>query len=255
MIKPVLESQGKPPVGDRLFAAPRERIQDFDFGGDTAVVFDDMLERSVPYYDEIQRMVGELASDFAAPGKCVYDLGCSTGTTLLHIARAVPQDVPLKFVGIDSSPEMLELARQKLGRATLTQPFELRHSDLNHGVRIDDACVVMLILTLQFIRPLYRESLMRSIHEGLADRGCLILVEKVLGQDSTLNRLFIQHHYEMKRGRGYSELEISQKREALENVLVPYRLEENRDLLRKVGFSAVDVFFKWYNFCGIVAIR
>jgi len=110
-----------------------------------------------------------------------------------------------------------------------------------------------MVLTLQFIRPLYRESLIRSIYEGLGDNGCVILVEKVLAEDSTFNRLFIQHYYEMKRRNGYSDLEIAQKREALENVLVPYRLEENRTLLRKQGFQQVDVFFKWYNFCGIVA--
>jgi tRNA (cmo5U34)-methyltransferase len=93
----------------------------------------------------------------------------------------------------------------------------------------------------------------RGICEGLVDNGCLILVEKVLGENSTFNRLFIKHYYEMKRRNGYSELEIAQKREALENVLIPYRLEENKELLRKQGFPHVDVFFKWYNFCGLLA--
>jgi len=105
------------------------------------------------------------------------------------------------------------------------------------------------------VRPLRRERLVRTIQEGLTDSGCLILVEKVLGENSTFNRLFINHYYEMKRRNGYSELEISQKREALENVLIPYRLEENRELLRRCGFNNVDVFFKWYNFCAIIATK
>ena len=100
-------------------------------------------------------------------------------------------------------------------------------------------------------RPLGR------VHElfDLQENGCLILVEKVLGESSTCNRLFIEHYYEFKKRNGYSELEIAQKREALENVLIPYRLEENKELLRGQGFSQVDVFFKWYNFCGILAIK
>jgi tRNA (cmo5U34)-methyltransferase len=200
-------------------------------------------------------MVSELVADFAADGTAIYDLGCSTGTTLLSVAQSLPAGVSPRFVGVDNSPAMLDVARSKLEEHDLGYPFELQNADLNDGVRITNASVVLLILTLQFVRPLHREDLMHQIYKGLCDKGCLILVEKVLGESSTFNRLFINKYYEHKRRQGYSELEIAQKREALENVLVPYRLEENRQLLRKVGFSEVDVFFKWYNFCAIVAMR
>ena len=238
---------------DEIFARPLPKVDDFHFGAETATVFDDMLPRSVPFYDEIQRMIGELVADFVAPGTVIYDLGCSTATTFLEIAKALPRDLETRFVGIDSSEEMLGIARAKLAESAFPWPCDLRCGDMNLGVQINDASVVLMVLTLQFIRPLYRESLVRSIHEGLADNGCVILVEKVLGEDSTFNRLFIKHYYEMKRRNGYSDLEIAQKREALENVLIPYRLEENRDLLKRQGFRQVDVFFKWYNFCGILA--
>jgi tRNA (cmo5U34)-methyltransferase len=247
-----------PPAGritDRIFYEPRPRLDDFHFGKETAVVFDDMLERSVPYYDEIQRMVGELVADFAVDGKNIYDLGCSTATTFLNLARLLPEGVEPRFIGVDSSPEMLEIAGKKLSEAGFARPFELRCGDLNRGVQIEEACVVLLVLTLQFIRPLRRLRLMREIHRGMTDEGCLILVEKVLGESSTFNRLYIKHYYEMKKRNGYSELEIAQKREALENVLIPYRLEENREMLQEAGFRTVDVFFKWYNFCGIVAMK
>jgi tRNA (cmo5U34)-methyltransferase len=240
---------------DGLFVEPRQRIDDFDFGKQTAIVFDDMLDRSVPYYHEIQRMVAELAVDFAADGTAIYDLGCSTATTIAQIDRGLPPGADVRFVGVDSSPEMLALAAKKLRESGMTRPFELRHGDLNAGVEISNASVVLLVLTLQFVRPLYRERIIRSIVDGLEPNGCLILVEKVLGEHSTFNRLFINHYYEMKRRNGYSELEIAQKREALENVLVPYRLEENKELLRGQGFRHVDVFFKWYNFCAMVAIK
>lgn len=246
-----------PAIGDRdqLFHEARGRIDDFDFGEKTAAVFDDMLDRSVPFYQEIQRMVAELAVDFVADGTAVYDLGCSTATTFLHIDRQLAPEVRATFVGLDSSQEMLDKAAQKLQSAGFRHPYELRHTDLNQGVAIADASVVLCVLTLQFVRPLYRERIIRSIHDGLSENGCLILVEKVLGENSTFNRLFINHYYELKRRNGYSDLEIAQKREALENVLVPYRLEENKELLRGQGFRHVDVFFKWYNFCAIVAMK
>jgi tRNA (cmo5U34)-methyltransferase len=242
-------------IHDEIFAAKRPRIDDFNFGRETAVVFDDMLGRSVPYYDEIQRMTSELIRDFAQDGTSVYDLGCSTCTTFLETTRYLSPDTQLRFVGVDNSQEMLEIARRKLQESGFAWPCDLRCADLNEGVVIENASVVLLVLTLQFVRPLRRESLVRMIREGLTDSGCLILVEKVLGENSTFNRLFINHYYEMKRRNGYSDLEIAQKREALENVLIPYRLEENKELLRKCGFSNVDVFFKWYNFCAIIATK
>lgn len=240
---------------DQIFAEPANRIADFDFGGKTAAVFDDMLGRSVPFYAEMQRMIGELASDYAAEGTSIYDLGCSTGTTILKIAENIPRERNVRYIGVDYSPEMLEIAQRKLTESGFDRPFELECGDLNSGVRIDNASVVLLVLTLQFIRPLYRQRLIKSIYDGMTEKGALILVEKVLGENSEFNRLFIHHYYEMKRENGYSELEIAQKREALENILVPYRLEENKELLREQGFRHVDVFFKWYNFCAIIATK
>ena len=239
---------------DRLFAAPGP-VSDFEFGERTAAVFDDMLDRSVPMYGEIQRMSAQLACDFAAEGSSIYDLGCSTCTTLLAIDRLLPPERPVRFVGVDSSAPMLEKARKKLTAAGTKRDYDLRLGDLNEGVAIANASVVTLILTLQFVRPLHRDGLLSSIHRGLNDQGCVILVEKVLGESSTYNRLFIEHYYEMKRANGYSELEIAKKREALENVLIPYRLEENRELLKRCGFRNIDVFFKWYCFCGIIAMK
>jgi len=112
-----------------------------------------------------------------------------------------------------------------------------------------------MVLTLQFVRPLYRDKLAQAILGGLNENGCLILVEKVLGEDSVFNRLFIKYYYDMKKSRGYTDLEIAQKREALENVLVPYKLLENREMLLRAGFRYCDVFFKWYNFTGMIAVK
>jgi tRNA (cmo5U34)-methyltransferase len=238
---------------DELFRGKRDFINDFDFGEKTAQVFDNMLNRSVPFYAEIQRMMAEIAGYFAVEQTNIYDLGCSTGETFLSLDPIVPQNVT--FVGIDSSNEMLEKARKKLHEAKISHKFDLIRSDLNQGVNIDNASVVIMNLTLQFIRPLYREKLIKSIAEGINERGCFIVVEKVLSPDSLINRLFIKFYYDFKKRSGYDELEIKQKREALENVLIPYQYDENRLLLLANGFKACECFFRWYNFCGIVAVK
>lgn len=240
---------------DRLFAERRALIPDFNFGQATANVFDDMLVRSVPFYLEIQRMIGELSSGFVTPGSAIYDLGCSTCTTFLGLEPFLPADAAFRLVGIDSSKAMLDKARTKLAEHRFTRPVDLVVADLNEGVAIHDATVVILNLTLQFVRPMNRSGLISQIYGGLREGGALLLVEKVLGESELANRLFIKYYYQFKQRNGYSELEIAQKRESLENVLVPYYLRENIELLRHEGFSKVDVFFKWYNFCGILAIK
>ena len=238
---------------DQVYREPRNNVSDFRFDKTVATVFDDMVSRSVPFYGEIQRMCVELTEDFAQPGTDVYDLGCSSGTTFAALNPVI--DPRVRFVGIDNSPDMLDTARAKFAQLNFQREVDLRVADINDGVDISNASVVNLILTLQFIRPLRRERLIADIYRGLNPQGALILVEKVLGEDSLFNRLFIDYYYDMKRRHGYSELEISQKREALENVLIPYKLLENRELLKSVGFRYVDVFFKWYNFCGIIAVK
>ena len=120
-------------------------------------------------------------------------------------------------------------------------------------MEIDNASIVVLCLTLQFVRPIYRERLVKRIYDALLPGGALIIVEKILAEDSTWNRDFIKYYYNMKRRNHYSEMEIAQKREALENVLIPYTLSENITLLREAGFANYEIFFKWYNFSGFIA--
>lgn len=241
---------------DTIFTDDSKAIDDFNFDEKTAAVFDDMLDRSIPQYRELQRMIAEIAVEFAQPNTAVFDLGCSTGITLDNIRQAIAATgKPVKLVGLDYSQPMLERAKERFAALPDSERPELALADLNHGCEIRNASVVVLNLTLQFIRPLYRDRLIRNIAEGLDDNGCLILVEKVLSADSHLNRLFIKLYYDLKRRNGYSDTEISRKREALENVLIPYRIEENIELLTRNGFAAADTFFKWDNFAGIVAVK
>jgi tRNA (cmo5U34)-methyltransferase len=238
---------------DGLFRRKRRQVKDFNFGKDTAKVFDNMLDRSVPFYAEIQRMISEMAADFAVSGTNLYDLGCSTCTTFVQIDSVIPTGV--NFIGTDASEAMLAKAKEKLASFNITHPCELICSDLNKSVSIENASVVIMNLVLQFVRPLRRPRVVEEAASGINKDGCLILVEKVLSPDTTINRLFIKYYYEMKKRNGYSEMEIAQKREALENVLIPYHYFENRDLLVECGFRHCEMFFRWYNFCGMIAIK
>ncbi|MBC7904896.1 MAG: carboxy-S-adenosyl-L-methionine synthase CmoA [Gemmatimonadaceae bacterium] len=238
---------------DEVFREGIEKASDFKFGTAVAKVFDDMVSRSVPFYGEIQRMVAELAAAHALKDTDVYDLGCSTGTTMIGMNTLVDNNI--RFVGIDDSPEMLAKCRDKLVEAGFTRPFDLRCLDLGKDPEVTNSSVVVLCLTLQFIRPINREKLLKKIVEGLVPGGVLILVEKILTEESCFNRDFIEYYYNYKRRNNYSELEISQKREALENVLIPYKLSENISLLRDVGFAHCEVFFKWYNFSALIATK
>ena len=154
---------------DEVFREKYSKPSDFKFSSKVAGVFDDMVNRSVPYYEEMQRMISELAADHAAKGTSIYDLGCSTGTTMIHMDQVVDESIP--FVGVDDSTDMLEKCRNKLIQLDVKRNYELVVADLNKDVQINNASVVVLCLTLQFVRPINRERLIKQIFNGLNKDG------------------------------------------------------------------------------------
>ncbi|MGB5274165.1 MAG: carboxy-S-adenosyl-L-methionine synthase CmoA [Flavobacteriaceae bacterium] len=238
---------------DAIFNDAQRPAYDFKFNKEVATVFDDMVVRSVPYYIEMQRMIAELTKDFAVKGTNVYDLGCSTGTTMINLDKVLANDI--HFVGIDNSDEMLIKCESNLKKEGVTRQVRYENQDLNTNVELDNPSVVIFCLTLQFLRPLKRERILKQVCESLPENGAVILIEKILTEHSIFNRLFIEHYYDFKKRNGYNEIEIAKKRESLENVLVPYKLSENEELLRNCGFRYTEVFFKWYNFTGLIAIK
>ena len=236
---------------DEVFKEKQNNLSDFEFNKKVAGVFDDMVSRSVPFYEEMQRMTSKLAAQYATENSYIYDLGCSTGTTMLLMDKTVKENI--SFVGIDDSEEMIIKCQQKLDNFNLNRKIELSVADLTENVPIKNASVVTMVLVLQFIRPIHRKEIIKKIYEGINPGGVFIIIEKILCEEKSFNRDFIDFYYNFKRRNNYDELEISQKREALENVLIPYKTSENITLLKEAGFSEVEVFFKWYNFTGIIA--
>jgi tRNA (cmo5U34)-methyltransferase len=241
---------------DQIFLRANSGSSDFEFDAQVAEVFDDMLVRSVPFYVEQQRMIAEIGKKFVIEETGVYDLGCSTATTLINLSREI--DKPARFVGYDNSIPMIERARLKIKEHGYDQRVELRFGDLNgplSKVCIDRASVVTMCWTLQFIRPLHRDGLIRWIHDGMVDNGALIVTEKVLANNARMNDLLVDCYYALKARNDYSETEIARKREALENVLVPYRIDENIELFRRNGFAEVETVFQWYNFAAFLCVK
>jgi len=238
------------------FFAGQEKADDFAFDDRVVQVFDDMVSRSVPFYTEAQHMQTDLITQFLpAEEGLVCDLGCSTGTTIDLLTRHPRCPATAKFIGYDNSEPMLSEAAHKLAKPIAQERVRLLDVDLNAGIELPECNVVLMNWTLQFVRPLYRESLVRRIFETLRPGGALFLSEKVLVSDSMLNRLYIDFYLNYKRTQGYSDTEIVRKREALENVLIPYRVEENYELLGRCGFGTVDIYFRWFNFACFLAVK
>ena len=242
---------------DRVFATERLPTA-FAFDDQVASVFEDMINRSVPGYSTIISMIGVLAERYCGAGSTIYDLGASLGGASFAVAQQLPHD-DYRIIAIDNSEAMTSRLSAKLAAlgelgGKETSRIECRHEDLRDS-KIEDASMVILNFTLQFIEPAAREALMRKIYGGMRPGGLLIISEKIQFPDPALNELFIDLYHRFKETQGYSKLEISQKRAALENVLIPETLAAHRERLNGAGFHSVDTWFQCFNFASMVAFK
>lgn len=231
---------------DRLYAEPLSDVEAFVFDDKVAAVFPDMIRRSVPGYGTVIAMTGIIAARYYQPGSRIYDLGCSQGASTLSIAHQLGQ--PATIHAIDSSQAMLDLCHGHDYPAAID--VALACADMR-DVMIEEASVVVLNYTLQFIPAEERDAMIRRIAEGMMPGGVLILSEKLAMPDDLLTDL----HHAFKQANGYSELEVSQKRTALENILVPETSQVHIDRLQKAGFGRVEQWFRCLNFSSFLAIR
>lgn len=236
---------------DRYFAEPMKEIKPFVFDDGVAEVFDDMVSRSVPFYHEIHRIIKDLLSYKFKDGDTVYDLGCSTATTIELMSKHL-WDKQAKFVGVDSSSAMIQKAKEKL--ENLWHSYELITADIE-DVEIKNAGMVVMNYTLQFIDKERRPKLLKKIHDGLRPGGLFVFSEKIDSEDQDIHNLLTTLYYDFKKRQGYSELEIAQKREALERVLVPHTPETQIELLKQAGFIKTSMIFRWYNFACFIGIK
>lgn len=238
---------------DRLFSQIDPGQGEFSFDENVARVFDDMISRSIPLYADVQRSLPVLAGLLDHDPIQIVDLGCSTGTSLIHLAQSLP-DRNLELIGVDNSQAMLEKCQEKLIATQLTNQIATHCADISQ-FEFANVSVVLMNYTLQFVSVQARPQILRRIGDSIQPGGFLLVSEKVVHQEPLVDDALVELYFEFKRRQGYSELEISRKRDALENVLVPLTVDENIQLLRNAGFTRVEVLLKWFNFATFVCYK
>jgi len=242
---------------DRVFAEKMEKVLPFKFDEKVTRVFNNMLDRSVPLYQESIKQQAMLTLRFYQPGTIAYDLGCSNGNLGLKILEEFNtvgnRGKELSMVAVDSSSPMIEKYREKLAKSK-NDSVELI-CDYIENVEISNASIVVINLTMQFIDIKKRAELVKRIYNGLAKGGVLLLTEKITQNNDVFKELYEDFYKEFKLENGYSELEISQKRDALEKVLVPETILDHEERIRTAGFNNFDIFLKWFNFASMIAYK
>ena len=238
---------------DRIYAAPLEEIVDFRFNSEVAGVFPDMIRRSVPGYDTLIALIGMLAGEYAQAGSVCYDLGCSVGAATLSMANRIHQS-DCRILAVDNSMDMLDRCRQNLHASSPSVPIDLVCSDLR-DIPVSAASVVVLNFTLQFVPLSERGQVIRDIYEGMNEGGILLISEKIVFDNHVINERMTELHHVFKRANGYSELEIAQKRTALEKVLLPETADTHLARLAEAGFRDCHTYLQCLNFMSFMAIK
>lgn len=237
---------------DSIYAAEQE-VKDFTFDANVVEVFPDMIQRSVPGYATMVSTMGKLAGQFAQSNSNLYDLGCSLGAVTLSMRRNINKE-NCHIIAIDNSAPMVERCKIHLKGFKSDVPVSVQLGDIN-DINIENASVVAMNFTLQFIPQDQRQAVLEKIYAGLKPGGVLLLSEKIKGENDIKDNLLIDLHHDFKRQNGYSELEISQKRTAIENIMRTDALSTHIERLETVGFSNTQVWYQCFNFCSMVAIK
>ncbi|MFU8832743.1 MAG: carboxy-S-adenosyl-L-methionine synthase CmoA [Wenzhouxiangella sp.] len=238
---------------DDIFAAGDGPASPFEFSAAVVRVFPDMIERSVPGYRLLLELTPLIVARAVQPDSRIYDLGCSLGAATLAARRAVQVD-GVEIIAVDNSPEMVMRCREIMATDNSRVPVSVIVGDACEQP-IENASLVMMYFTLQFIEPAKRDALMRKIAAGLKPGGVLVLAEKLAFEPSENQQWLDTHHHDFKRAQGYSDLEIARKRQALENVLVPESRAAHHQRLKDAGFSQVIDWFQCFNFAAVAAVK
>ncbi len=238
---------------DSLYFNPLNQVSDFVFDEQVADVFEDMINRSVPGYRNIISGIGVLSRQYAQENSMCYDLGCSLGASTLVMRQCIDKS-GVSIVSVDNSEAMVRRCGENIKKNDAGIPVEVICEDIQN-IKIKNASVVVLNFVLQFITPERRCDLLKNIYDGMNANGILILSEKIAFKNSEEKKLMVDTHHAFKKLQGYSDLEISQKRTALENVLIPETLKEHKQRLRQVGFCEVSPWFQCFNFISLVAVK
>ncbi|MEI5638847.1 MULTISPECIES: carboxy-S-adenosyl-L-methionine synthase CmoA [unclassified Pseudoalteromonas] len=240
-------------TGKDSIYATEQAVKDFTFDENVVEVFPDMIQRSVPGYATIVSTMGKLAGSYAQSNSNLYDLGCSLGAVTLSMRRNIDKE-NCQIIAVDNSAPMVERCKLHLQGFKSDVPVKVELGDIT-DIDIRNASVVAMNFTLQFIPAELRYAVLEKIFQGLKPGGVLLLSEKIRGENDIKDNLLIDLHHDFKRHNGYSELEISQKRTAIENVMRTDSLSTHLQRLEDIGFSQTQLWYQCFNFCSMVAIK
>ena len=226
-------------------------ISKFTFDQKVVDVFDDMVLRSVPGYKQMIELIGLAGRTYPVINSNVYDLGCSTGAATLSIASNLKSE-SVKIFSIDNSQEMLDQCSRNLSGIEANIHYIC---DDIENIQFENASLIVLNLTLQFIKPKNRSKLVKRMYDSLLPGGAVIISEKTIHENEEINKSLISLHESFKRENGYSETEIAQKRKAIEDVLIPESIEQHLKRLSDAGFKKPLVQMQCINFASFLAVK
>lgn len=239
---------------DNIYSKRRAQIDGFTFDEQVVQVFPDMIKRSVPGYEKIINSIAMITNRCAVENSNLYDLGCSLGAATLSMRRGLQNKKGCQIIAVDNSQAMVERCEQYIHAYKSDIPVSVLCDDICN-IHINNASVVILNFTLQFLTPEKRLSLLTNIYNGLLPGGVLVLSEKFVFEDPLSHQLLIDLHLDFKRSQGYSELEISQKRASLDNVLIADTVEQHYSRLQQAGFKHNNLWYQCFNFGSIISIK
>lgn len=238
---------------DLIYSQTHQQVKNFTFDAQVVEVFPDMISRSVPGYNTIIDTIGRLSQQFVQQNSNIYDLGCSLGAATLAMRKGVTAE-GCKIFGIDNSSDMVKRCKMHVDAFKGKTPVDIIEGNIQDIV-IENASMVVLNFTLQFIEKSERQALLTKIAKGLKPGGLLVLSEKISSEDETIDNALINLHHNFKRDNGYSELEVAQKRTALEKVMLTDSVEVHKHRLTEAGFSHCSLWFQCFNFTSFIAIK
>jgi len=247
---------------DKPFTTPLDKVARFSFDEQVVACFPDMIRRSVPGYGQVLAMLPIFArrhckyrqqNNNGQKVSRIYDLGCSLGgATMALVGEFESTDLQVK--AIDISPAMTSEAEKLLSDNYPEHDIEVITADIR-DIELEACDMVILNLTLQFLPVADRVAVLKKIYSALEEGGILVLTEKTHTLDEQYDAWLIERYYDFKRANGYSEMEISGKRNALENVLITDTLEQHHERLHHVGFKRHLTWFQFLNFVSLVAFK
>lgn len=223
-------------------------LGEWKFDESVVPIFDEHVNQSVPMYEEIHNLIGDISTWYLLDGTNMYDIGTSTGK-VIHTLKNKHPSKKVNYIGIDNSKEMIEKVSNNLPDAKFI------YEDVTEGFEFKNASLITSVLTMQFIQEDKRQYIINNVYEGLNKGSAFILVEKVIGNNSRFNEIWNDLYHELKLKNGLSEKHVFDKARAIRGIMKPYTVQENTDLLKNAGFKDIDMFFKWNNFVGFIAVK